>query len=252
MWSETIANRQYLPPYLPRFFELAAEKIPLRGGEDLLDLGCGPGDVAFGFAPYVRSLTGIDLELPMLEAAQRHGAEIGREIRVIHSKTEEAPENLGPFDFITIGTAYWFMHSPATLRRIEGWLKPGGRLLICVPRNDNVGKERWFEVFMALHRRWSRATDLYTKMSLPIREFLRGTDFVPVEQVAAYGEREITLDYLLGRALAFPTTSREILGDDAEPMLAAMRTELEPFFALGPIKEQHCTLGVIFRRSGDR
>ena len=51
---------RYREPYPPEFFEKIAEQISLRGDETLLDVGCGPGMLAIGFAPFVGSCTGLD------------------------------------------------------------------------------------------------------------------------------------------------------------------------------------------------
>jgi predicted RNA methylase len=40
-------------PYPTEFFANVAERIALRGNETLLDIGCGPGLLAIGFATFV-------------------------------------------------------------------------------------------------------------------------------------------------------------------------------------------------------
>jgi predicted TPR repeat methyltransferase len=135
MWSETIGYRDYLPPYLPDFFRAVAEAVPLTGTEDLLDLGCGGGEVALGLAPFVRSLTGMDLEQPMLDEAHNRALEMGVNMRLIHSKVEDAPADLGRFHLITMGRAHWFMHTPATLERRR---RDPGLLSVTEPRSRRV------------------------------------------------------------------------------------------------------------------
>src|SRR5271167_3393314 len=119
MWSETIGYRDHRPPYLKRFFLVVSETIPLTGKEDLLDLGCGVGEVALGFAPFVATLTGLDLEQPMLDETAKRARAIGRDIRLVQGKVEDAPADLGRFHLITMGRAHWFMHNPASLARID-------------------------------------------------------------------------------------------------------------------------------------
>src|SRR5580698_9939221 len=111
MWSETIGYRQYRKPYLPQFFAAVAKAIPLTCQESLLDLGCGTGEVALGFAPYVARLTGMDLEDPMLAEAARRAEAAGCHIRLIHSRVEDAPAELGRFELITMGRAHWYLHT---------------------------------------------------------------------------------------------------------------------------------------------
>jgi SAM-dependent methyltransferase len=64
---------RYREPYPPEFFQKVAEQIGLRGDETLLDVGCGPGMLAIGFAPFVGSCTGLDPE-PLMIAAARSAA----------------------------------------------------------------------------------------------------------------------------------------------------------------------------------
>ena len=67
----------YREPYPPKFFKKVAEQIGMRGGESLLDIGCGPGLLAIDFAPFVGSCTGLDPESAMIEAAKGAAVEAG-------------------------------------------------------------------------------------------------------------------------------------------------------------------------------
>jgi len=249
MWSETIGYRQYRHPYLKRFFSVVAEAIPLTGKESLLDLGCGTGEVALGFAPFVSSLTGMDLERPMLEEAAKRARALDLEIRLIHSKVEDAPENLGRFNLITMGRAHWFMHTSAALTRLDRWMMPDGRILVCAPIPSPEGAE-WQMVYSATRTKWARG-NLRELVKLSIGQFFEGTEFVPVKRVAVRGQRKLELEHLLFRALGMPDTTRAILGADADRMLAELRAAMTPYFRDGPIMESHVTLGLIYRRRQD-
>src|SRR5262245_47813750 len=59
------AAQHYLagrPPYAERLIALVAERCRLRGTDRLLDLGCGPGQIAIAFAPLVGAVVAIDPE----------------------------------------------------------------------------------------------------------------------------------------------------------------------------------------------
>jgi ubiquinone/menaquinone biosynthesis C-methylase UbiE len=251
MWSETLGDCEYRPPYLPQFFGDVARQIPLGGNEALLDLGCGSGDLALGFARYVASLTGLDAELAMLEAARERARQQGVAIRLVHSKAEEAPEDLGRFHLITLGQAHWFMHSPATRARIERWVLPGGSVLICRPLSKAVGPSPWLDEFLAIRNRWSRG-DIMARMRLTADEFLAGTEFVRIGQIVTLGERSVELEHLVRRALGAADTSRAMLGAEAEGMIAEIRERMAPHFKNGPLREQLVTVGLLYRRRGDR
>jgi cyclopropane fatty-acyl-phospholipid synthase-like methyltransferase len=68
---------RYREPYASAFFRTVAEQLALHGDEVLLDIGCGPGPLAIGFAPFVGSCTGLDPEAAMIEAAKAAAEEAG-------------------------------------------------------------------------------------------------------------------------------------------------------------------------------
>jgi cyclopropane fatty-acyl-phospholipid synthase-like methyltransferase len=246
MWSETIGFREYRHPYLPGFFRSVAEAIPLTGTEDLLDLGCGVGEVALGFAPFVASLTGMDLEQPMLDALGSRALAMGVNMRLIHSRVEDAPADLGRFHLITMGRAHWFMHTPTSLVRLDQWLMPGGAILVCmpVPNPDNA---EWHTVYTATRRKWV-PSNLREMTRLTADQFFQGTDFVLVEHVTVEGEKQLELEHLVYRALGTANTSRAMLGAETDEMIAAIRSAMSPYFRNGPIMEKHLTQGLIYRR----
>lgn len=246
MWSETIGYRDYRHPYLPGFFRAVAEAIPLTGMEDLLDLGCGVGEVALGLAPFVASLTGMDLEQPMLDALRNRALAMGVNMRLIHSRVEDAPADLGRFDLITMGRAHWFMHTSTSLERLDQWLMPAGAILVCAPVL-NPDHAEWHCVYERTRAKWVRG-NLEELTQLTPHHFFQGTDFVQVKQVIVQGEKQVELEHVVYRCLGTPTTSRAILGDEADEMIAAICVAIAPYFRNGPIMERHLTLGHIYRR----
>jgi SAM-dependent methyltransferase len=246
MWSETIGYRDYRHPYLKKFFPAVAQSLSLAGTEGLLDLGCGTGEVALGFSPFVGSLTGIDLEQPMLDEAARRARTLGREMRLVHASVEDAPQDLGRFHLITMGRAHWYLHTPATLERLERWLMPRGSILVCMPLTT-IENGAWQKAYSAARLKWVRG-DLRKLLSLTSDQFFKASRFAPVKDVIVRGQRKLELEHLLYRALGTPDTTRAILGDDAERMLDDLRVALAPYFRDGPIVENHVTQGRIYRR----
>ena len=58
------------PPYAPILIRRVVQICGLDGSERLLDLGCGPGQIAFALAGHVREAVGIDPEPAMLALAR--------------------------------------------------------------------------------------------------------------------------------------------------------------------------------------
>jgi SAM-dependent methyltransferase len=108
----------------------------VKPGGRLLDIGCGAGREALGFARMAFRVTAIDIAPRMIEAARLNAEREGLEVAFkVQSATElEAPP--GSFD-----GAYWagsYHHVPGralriqTLRRIVRTLSPDGVLILMV------------------------------------------------------------------------------------------------------------------------
>lgn len=249
MWHQTIGYRDYRPPYLPEFFGAAAERLQLSGREALLDLGCGMGDVALGLARHVAGVTGIDADLLSLQVMESRARRAGIAIRTVHARVEEAPETLGPFDLVTLGKAYSFMDPRPTHARIDRWLRPDGRVMICWPVEMDTEIPAWTRLFFLVLARWTR--DERFKHHLPDpASYLAGSAFVAADRIDVFGSRTVTLDDVINRAFGYPGTTRPALGADADRLSADLRKVLGRFFAHGPITETLHTIGMIFRRRG--
>src|SRR5579863_5251694 len=208
LWSATIGHRQHIHPYVPQFFSDIARAIPLTGRENLIDLGSGPGEVGFGFLPFIGSLTCLDAEKPMLDAAEQRARELGSDIRTVHAKLADAPEDIGPFDFMTMGRSHWFMHTPESHARMERLLATGGHILICMPV-QNPDRAAWHTTFDRVRARWKRGPH-FEMMKTTVAEYFRGTGIVEVKRLVSRGQKPINLDQVIHRALGTPSTTRTI------------------------------------------
>jgi SAM-dependent methyltransferase len=248
MWAETLGYRQCRLPFVPAFFAAIAKTVPLSRQDDVLDLGCGPGEVSLGIAPYGRATTGVDAEQPMLDELARRAKALGRGIRLVHARAEQAPLDLGRFKLITIGHAHSFMHHPGTFARLERWLVPGGRIVLCSARE--ASSEGWPGLLREIRRKWARNEIAVPRMTAA--EFFAGTRFEADRVVSIPGRQSVDLDHLLRRAQAYSTSAPAVLGEEKTvAMLAELRAALSPFFRDGPITEDFTNEGQFYRRRGE-
>jgi cyclopropane fatty-acyl-phospholipid synthase-like methyltransferase len=248
MWAETLGYRESRLPYLKKFFAEVAKAAALTGAEALLDLGCGPGEVALEMAPYGASMTALDAEQPMLDELDRRAKAAGRHIKLVCAKVDEAPLDLGPFRLITIGMAHWFMHSSGTLERLERWLLPGGRVAICTHGNHLTND--WFVMFEKIRRKWARA-DLH-RPKITKEEFFAGTSFELNRVIEVEAQRSLALKDLLRRAQGYSTSTPAALGETrTRQMLTEISSAMAPFFRDGPVTERFFNQAHLFRRRGD-
>lgn len=108
--------------------EFVERYVRPREGDDVLDVGCGPGDV-FELLPQVRYV-GIDFSEDYIAAARRR---FGARARFVCGNLNDlAGEKLGDFDeVIAMGVMHHLSdhETIGMLRKIQERLKPGGRFV---------------------------------------------------------------------------------------------------------------------------
>jgi ubiquinone/menaquinone biosynthesis C-methylase UbiE len=192
--SEDYANLEGAIEW-PRMRWLSKVLAELPAGSRALDLGCGSGIPATREIAKEHDVVGVDVSARQIELARRNvpGAEF------IHGDIETV--NLPPASFDAVVAFYVLDHLPweshaDVLRRIHGWLKPGGLLLLTVETEDEPGvTAQWLGVDM-----YFSCFDAETTRRL-IREagFETVTDAVEAQ---IEGEKEVSYLWVLGRALS--------------------------------------------------
>jgi SAM-dependent methyltransferase len=153
----TSAARGYeaTQPGWGRVIERTLELLRLAPGEDLLDVGCGPGILPVRAASLVSpggSVTGLDVSEGMLAVAREKAAEhgVGDAISFELGDMHALPFPDGRFDAVACTYAMFFARDVTAVGR-ELWrvLKPGGTLVVAT-----IG-EQFFEPMWSRFRRES-------------------------------------------------------------------------------------------------
>ena len=108
--------------------ELAAP----QAHEIALDVACGPGTFARGFAPHVRFAFGLDLTVAMLERARRVASEENlQNLFFACGNAYALPFADATFDLASCGYSLHHMSDPlAVLRELARVVHPGGRVAL--------------------------------------------------------------------------------------------------------------------------
>lgn len=111
--------------------------LGLQSNEDVLDLGCGPGNLTAKIAGLTQGLvTGVDFSEEMIKKA---GA-LHKELRNVRFLVKDAAD-LGltnAVDVIFCNSAFqWFPNPKTVLMQCLAALKPGGRMGIQAPATEN-------------------------------------------------------------------------------------------------------------------
>ncbi|MBN1393824.1 MAG: class I SAM-dependent methyltransferase [Pirellulales bacterium] len=120
--------------------ERRAARLELRGGERLLEVGCGTGQLTGWLVERVAPgrVTAVDFSPEMLRKASEKG--IGAEFRLI----DVCGDELGRAEFDVALCFHSFPHfrdKPAALRNLARALKPRGRLMVMhLDRRDEINE----------------------------------------------------------------------------------------------------------------
>ena len=114
-------------------FTAAARELVVPGGE-LLDLGCGSGEMARELAATGYRVTGCDIAREMLREAVRAGSGSGVRWLELAPGWRKLPFAAGTLDAVTASSVLEYVADPAgVLAECARVLRPGGALLCTVP-----------------------------------------------------------------------------------------------------------------------
>jgi SAM-dependent methyltransferase len=233
--------RKGRPPYAAALFSRVAERVGLTRSHAVLDLGCGPGQLALGFARLAGSVTAVDPEPEMLRIAAAEAAEAGYKIRFIEGSSYDIGPQLGRFRLTVIGRAFHWMDRADTLDRLDGMTDPGGALALFADRHPEVPENAWHKAYNAVldsysaedsARRQRKASDW------PHHEaVLLDSSFSQLERIGVIERRQTPLAHIEDRMLSLSSVSRDKIGARAEAMIAELREALATDVIDGAVTE---------------
>ncbi|HYH32058.1 MAG TPA: class I SAM-dependent methyltransferase [Pseudonocardia sp.] len=163
--SERYRGDDDRPPAYARWLRSLSRRLPHRA--DVLDLGCGCGvPVSRELAARRHRVVGVDLSDRQVERARK----LVPRARFVRADATEISFDEATFDAIVC--LYALIHVPLDrqerlLRRMRGWLRPGGVLLATVGATAWSGREDdwlgsgapmwWSHADAASYRRWLTA-----------------------------------------------------------------------------------------------
>jgi 2-polyprenyl-3-methyl-5-hydroxy-6-metoxy-1,4-benzoquinol methylase len=126
-------------------------------GERILDAGCGAGHYMSLIQQRGAEVRGVDGAEVMVSAAQKSGFDVE-----LHDLEAAAPPG-GPYDKILCAGALEFCRDPKrVVYHLAEALRPGGRLLVFVPRESALGRlYRWSHRRHGLRIHLLRERDLW-------------------------------------------------------------------------------------------
>jgi len=230
------AAQHYLtgrPAYPVRLLEMVARLCSLPPTGHVLDLGCGPGQLAMAFAPLAGSVLAVDPEPEMLALCQQQAASRGyHHIEMRRGSSQDLDASFGRFDLVVIGRAFHWMDRVATLRQLDQLVVPGGAIVLFADRHPRVPANAWQETFNEIVDRYAAADPgrAMRKSSNWVRHeaVLLDSPFNRLERHAVLEQKQLPLEQIVERALSRSSTSSDRLGKVADDMVAELRSRLLP------------------------
>jgi SAM-dependent methyltransferase len=138
-WNRCAQNYQEtFAPLTNEAAQLLMEAVSVKSGTRVLDIGCGPGNVAGELATAGGDVDGVDYSEPMLEVAKKNHPGI----RFHFANAEKLPFDDGTFDAVISSLAVHHLARPAEVfKEVHRVLKPGGSFAWAVwgPEEEQTG-----------------------------------------------------------------------------------------------------------------
>ncbi len=250
-FETTVDFYRYREPYPSEFFETVVARLALTRQTRFLDVGCGPGSLVLGFAPYVGRSTAADPEPEMLRVARVAAAEAKLDVTFIDSGIEQLDCADGSFDLVTIGRAlHWFPREVA-LAVLERIVAPGGRIAICGSADTEVPVNAWAVRFKDVRRAWSPDFD-ESRYKIDLDQWFAASRFRKVDEIRVEYRHRVSVPDLIGRAVSFSITSPAVLGERRPQFEAAIEAAVAPFANDGAVEEELAVSAMVFGGDQDR
>lgn len=240
------------PPYPPALLRRAAQATGLGEGDRVLDLGCGPGPLAIGFAFFAAEVLAVDPEPRMLEQAAAAAEGIAPNLAFRLGSSNDLDASFGRFHLAVMGRSFHWMDRPATLAALDTMIEPHGAVVLFGTDYPDVPANGWRAAWRALLDRYAE-DDAWRRQRrdpnwLPHEAILLRSPFCRLETLAVIERRTRTAESLVEYALSRSSTSRARIGSRADVMLAEARAFLARVAPAGTVDEVVRCTATIARR----
>ena len=223
--DQSVVNRYHLrPTYPPETFAFLSALI-----EDepraVLDVGCGPGNVARTLAAYVERIDAVDISRPMLERARTLPGGDSLKIRWLHERAEEV-ELQPPYALITAGESLHWMDWGVILPRFANLLTPRGVLAIVDAKEQAVP---WREGYLQIVKRFSNNPNYRPVDLIAVFEQYRLFQKLGEHTTTPVPLRQTIDDYIAAQHARSALSLDTMTAEQAAQFAAQMRELLLPF-----------------------
>jgi ubiquinone/menaquinone biosynthesis C-methylase UbiE len=235
---------------------LIARLIALAGlkpGDAVLDLGCGPGNLALALARQGMAVTALDPEPQMLAAARAAAAREDLAIDFCQRGSGDLTPADGPFRLAAIGRAFHWMDRRATLAILNRIIAPGGGVALFHDAHPPVEENAWYKLLGKVVEKYGRARLAHVKERgegghRRYEPFLFASAFTRLDGLSVTIRQPVTAEAIVGRAFSTSACSRLALGERAAAFEAELRKALQELSPDGTFTEVAELVALLARR----
>jgi SAM-dependent methyltransferase len=225
---------RYRPGYPQELLDIVAARTGLDGGQRVLDIGCGSGQIAIRLARHASEVVAID-PLPGMLAQGRAAARAAGVPNITWRQGDDgqvaALAGAGAHVAVFAASFHW-TDRPAVLAALDRVLDPGGAVVVI---NDVLGDDEepdWVAPITELRTRYLGGwRDFCNGLPGGHADVLAASPFSVVDTLHWSWSRRLTVDEVVGLQLTYSVSTPERLGDRAGAFTAEVR---EAVLALHP------------------
>lgn len=216
------------PAYPDKLITDVAALTGLTQRDRVLDLGCGPGQLALAFAPFVRSVVAVDPEPEMLELCQLQLQQAGyRNVETRLGSSNDLDADLGSFKLVLIGRAFHWMDRAATLQQLDRLIEQAGAVVLFGDHHPKLPANAWVADFDHVVDRYAAADVGRTIHKSPTwighEAILLASPFRQLERLSVIEQHSVFGETLIERALSRSSTTAARLGARTNDMIDELR-----------------------------
>jgi ubiquinone/menaquinone biosynthesis C-methylase UbiE len=225
-----------------RLDELAGH-LGLDGRQRLLDVGCGPGQIAVPMARHCRSVTAIDSLPAMLEhgRANARAADV-ENITWLPGNIDDLADLIEPGVSVAVFAAsfHWTDRS-RVLRVLDDLLAPTGSVVIITDVLDEDSLPEWDHAISQIRTGYLGAAqphlDKHLHPKRSIREVLDDSPFSDVEAQIWSWTRRLTVEQVVGLQFSYSFSSPALFGERQDAFAGDVRAAVLALHPAGVVTE---------------
>jgi SAM-dependent methyltransferase len=227
-------------PYPPKLIRRVADLVGLGENDRVLDLGCGPGQLAIGFSYFANEVVGVDPEPEMLTVAAEAARGLASNVSFRKGSSFDVDQSLGRFRLVTMGRSFHWMDRPATLHRLDDLVEVGGAITLFGDCHIDVPENAWHNEWRVITERYAEGDPAgqHRRRAEPSHEsVLLASRFNRLERVSLIAPHVSTVDRLVERARSMSSLSRQQIGAREDEVARELRALLSGIATDGRITE---------------